>query len=269
MNKISKFETMARLGFAGRGILYVIIGYLALRYRESTDAPEVLRSLHESPLGDLLLVLVAVGLLGYGVWRLVEAALDLEDKGDDAKGWVIRTGHLLSGLLHVGLGGYALSLLGGGRNRSGGESGDSGSEQAAGWMLDLPGGYILIAIVSALLVATGLFQFLNAWRLDFLKHLLPRAARSQWVAWMGRLGYAARGVVFVLIGLFFWNAASTGRKSEAGGTDEALAWLDKDQLILVGIGLLLFGLFCLVEAIYRRLTCENVVARLQELNPAK
>lgn len=265
MKSISKFETMARVGFAGRGILYIIIGYVALRYREASDAPEVLRSLHESAIGDIVLLLVALGLLGYGLWRLVEGALDLDDKGDDAKGLLLRTAHLLSGLLHIGLGGYALSVLIGGSDSDSG--GDSGSEQAAGWILDVPGGYVAIAVLSAALVATGLYQFLSAWRLDFLKHLLPRAARSQWVAWIGRLGYAARGIVFVLIGLFFWNAATTGQKNEAGGMGEALAWLDKDQLVVVGVGLLLFGIFCLVEAIYRRITSENVLGRLQAMNP--
>ncbi|MBA3677748.1 MAG: DUF1206 domain-containing protein [Sphingosinicella sp.] len=261
MNTISKFETLARLGFAGRGLIYVMIGYLALRYRESADAPEIMHSLNESAIGALVLLLIAVGLLGYGAWRLVEGALDLEGKGDDAKGMLLRTAHLLSGLLHIGLGGYALSVLADGSGERKGD--ESGSEQVAGWMLDIPGGYLLIGIVGAGLIATGLFQFLAAWRLDFLKHLLPRAANSQWVAWVGRLGYAARGVVFVLIGLFFWNAASSGRKSEAGGMDDALDWLNQDQLVVVGIGLVLFGLFCLVEAIYRRITSENVIGRLQ------
>jgi hypothetical protein len=267
MNNISKFETMARIGFAGRGLVYGMIGYLALRYREATDPAELLRSLRDSSIGDVVLLLIGAGMLGYGIWRLVEAALDLDGAGDDAKGWTLRSAHLLSGLIHLGLATYAVRLLlGGGSNSREGESGSA--EQAAGWALDLPGGYVLIGLLSAGLIATGLFQFYDAWKLKFLRHLLPRAASKEWVAWVGRLGYAARGVVFALVGLFFWNAASTGRESEAGGMGDALTWLDEDQLVVVGIGLLLFGLFCLVEAIYRRITSENVLARLRAMAPS-
>jgi len=266
MNGISKFETITRLGFAGRGLMYLIIGYLAVRFREETDPAGMLRSLQDSGAGQVALLLLAVGLLSYGIWRLVEASLDLEGAGDDAKGKTMRFAHLLSGTLHLGLGLYALYLaVGGGSGDNDGES--RGAEQAAGWALDVPGGYVLIAIVGAGLVAAGLYQFIQAWKLGFLRHLLPRAASATWVHWVGRLGYAARGIVFCLVGLFFWNAARTGRESDAGGMDDALKWLSEDQMKVVAAGLILFGIFCFVEAIYRRITDQNVAARLKAKAP--
>jgi hypothetical protein len=154
-------------------------------------------------------------MLGYGIWRLVEAALDLDGAGDDAKGWTLRSAHLLSGLIHLGLATYAVRLLlGGGSNSREGESGSA--EQAAGWALDLPGGYVLIGLLSAGLIATGLFQFYDAWKLKFCATSCPAPPRRS-----GSPGSAASvtraRVVFALVGLFFWNAASTGRESEAGG----------------------------------------------------
>lgn len=266
MNGISKFETMTRIGFAGRGLMYVMIGWIALMSRDALDPPTLLRTLQDSGLGQVALFLFALGLLSYGAWRLVEASLDLEGHGDDAKGKAVRFGHMLSGALHLGLGLYAIWLaLGGKSGEAEGES--KGTEQAAGWALDLPGGYIFLAIVSAGLIVAGLYQFVQAWRAGFLKQLLPRAASSDWVLWAGRIGHAARGVVFLLVGLFFWNAARTGRESEAGGMDDALQWLGKDQLTVVAIGLVLFGLFCFVEAIYRRITNEDVSARLKAVLP--
>lgn len=260
MNGLSKFETMARLGFAARGLMYVMIGYLALRYREATDAPGMLRSLQDSGMGQFALLLLAIGLFGYGVWRLIESSLDLDGRGDDAKGKAVRFAHMLSGTLHLGLGLYALYLMVRGTPDGGGES--QGTEQATGIALGLPGGSVLVGVLGAALIAAGLYQFIHAWKLSFLKHLLPRAASKTWVHWVGRLGYAARGVVFGLVGAFLLEAARTGSENQAGGMDDALRWLSPEQMTVVAAGLALFGIFCFVEAIYRRITDQGVAARL-------
>lgn len=241
--------------------MYVIIGYLALRTGQATDPAEVLRSLTSGGTETVLLVLLAIGLFSYGIWRLIETYLDLEGHGDDAKGKAVRVAHFLSGAVHVVLGLYAIYLAVGGTRGSGG--GSDQTEQATGFALDLPGGQILIFLVAAAFLAAGFSQLAKAWRCDFMRQLSARARGTEWVRWMGRLGYAARGVIFVLIAIFFWNAASSQSGSQAGGMAQALRSLDGTALTLVAAGLLLFGLFGFVEAIYRRITNEDVAARLK------
>jgi len=102
----------------------------------------------------------------------------------------------------------------------------------------------------------------QAVRLRFLKHIEPAAASKPWVKWVGRLGYLARGVVFVLVGLSFWRAGAAEAPGAAGGTGEALGSLSATSLAIVAAGLVLFGLFSFVQAIYRRITDPQVIERL-------
>jgi hypothetical protein len=259
-------ETFTRLGFAARGLLYVMIGYLAIEAGRTTGSAGALRTLADSGPGRVALFVVALGLLAYGAWRCAEAATDLEGAGGGAKGAVKRGGHALSGLVHLGLGLLALALvfgMGGG----GGAQGGGGESTATAWLLGLPGGQQLARLLAAAFVTGGLAQGWNAYKLGFLKQLDPQAARKAWVKWSGRIGYLARGVVFVLIGVLLWRAASSFDPGQAGGTGEALALLGGPSRFLVAAGLALFGVFSMVQAVYRRITDPQVLARLKAAAP--
>src|SRR5213592_1493146 len=80
-------KTAARLGYAAKGIVYVLIGLAAMfvalgRRGEPEDFSGVLIAVFHQPFGNILLALLAVGLAGYGLWCLIQAALDTEKKGD-------------------------------------------------------------------------------------------------------------------------------------------------------------------------------------------
>ena len=83
----------------------------------------------------------------------------------------------------------------------------------------------------------------------------PRARRV--VEWLGVIGTAARGVVFALAGVLVIDAAVTYSPSKAGGVDKALLTL-RDQpfgeflLGLAAAGLIIFGIYGLCEARWRR-----------------
>lgn len=262
MDAVPRFETFTRLGFAARGVLYLLIAYLAIAAGRNTGSSDVMRTLADGGASRLVLGLIALGLLAYGAWRCLEAAMDLEGAGDGAKGAVARLAHGGSGIAHVVLGllaaGLALGLVG-----QGGGGGGEGADKATGFVMDLPGGGGLLRLVAVGFMLGGLAQGWSAYRLKFLKQLDARAAQQAWVKWSGRLGYIARGVVFILIGLLLWGAAGSGNPGQAGGMGEALGSLSGTHRLLVALGLGLFGVFSLVQAAYRRITNPHVLQRVR------
>lgn len=259
MNRVATLETFTRLGFAARGVLYLVIGYLAITAGREMGSSGVLHFLADGGLSQALLGLMALGLMAYGAWRAAEAALDLEGHGKRAKGLVVRAGHGLSGGVHILLGLLALGLAVG-LVKAGG--GGDGAGRATAWVLGLPAGEMILRLVAAAFVAGGLAQIVSAYRLDFLKQLDGLASRREAVRWSGRLGYAARGVLFVIVGVFLWKASAAHDPQQAVGTGQALASLSGWQHLLVAAGLFLFGVFSLVQAVYRRITNPDVVSRL-------
>jgi hypothetical protein len=256
MSSASRLETLTRAGFAARGIMYGLIGYLALKSGRTEDGAGVLEYLAGGS-GRLLVGLMALGFFGYALWRFSEALADTEGHGSGAKGMVVRAGGVVSGLVHLGLGIFAAALASG----SGGGSGGSSREGAA-TALSLPGGETLLILVAAALAATGLYQLIKAAKGDFLRYLDPQAAGREWVGWLGRAGYAARGVVFLVMAWFLFEAGRESRASEAAGMGEALGSLPQTLQLLVAAGLFLFGLFSFVEARHRRINDPRVLERL-------
>ena len=109
-------ERLARLGFLARGLVYVLIGVLAIRVafglgRRYADAGGVLRVLLAEPFGRVLLVVVAAGLLGFAAWQAAAAIFDLERQGARFSGWLARVGYAVSAFVHLALGVDALRLV--------------------------------------------------------------------------------------------------------------------------------------------------------------
>jgi hypothetical protein len=256
-----KFETLTRVGFAARGIMYILVGVLALRAGRTEDGAGALSTL-DSGWGRLALAAMALGFLAYGLWRLSEAAIDTQGHGKDAKGAVVRASGAVSGLIHLALAAFTARLaLGAGRGGSGGDSTRDGAAAA----LDLPGGTLLLGLAAVALLVAGGFQLVRAVRADFVKNLDPEAAHRPWVIWLGRAGHGARGIVFLLIGWFLARSAWSDDAGEAGGIEKALDSLPESLRMAVAAGLLLFGLFSLVEARHRRIADTRVLQRLKAL----
>mgnify|MGYP002779410130 CR=1 FL=1 len=250
-------ERLARFGYAAKGVVYIVVGYLAFEASrgdgEATDSGGALQTIVSQPFGKALLWLIATGLVGYTVWRFVAAGLNPERKGGPK-----RLGYAVSGLIHAGLSLEAFRLATG----SGG--GQSGEQQADHWTaqaMSHPMGKWAVAAVGIGIAIFGIQQLIHAWRVKLDDQLALGRLSAQtrhWVIRVGRAGLAARGVVFSLVGIYLVLAALRSNPSEARGVGGALQTLQEQSfgsllLALVAIGLISYGIYELVRARYRRI----------------
>ncbi len=252
------FEWLARSGFAARGVIYGTIGILAIKLAlghggKTVNQQGALRTIAHQPFGKVLLIVVAVGLGGYALWRLVRAALGHGPEGSD-QGFE-RVAALGSGIVYAGLCVIAVSILRG-------SSGGSGSPKSTtAGVLGWPAGPWLVGIAGVVLIGIGLFQGYRGLSRDFRKdsktEQMSRAVR-RWFDWIGTIGHLARMVVFGLVGVFLIKAAVDYNPSNAVGLDGALAKVAHASygplaLGCVAAGLIAFGLYSLTDARYRRI----------------
>jgi hypothetical protein len=255
---------LARFGYAAKGVVYIIVGILALQVAlgtgGQTTGPEgALGQINRQPFGQFMLVLVAIGLLGYAIWRIVQAWVDPEGAGSDAKGIGQRIGYVFSGFSYGALALAAAQMVMGAAS-----SGGDNSQQTQDWtarLMALPFGRWLVALIGLGVIGIGLFQFYYGYQEKFRKHLKTHemsAQENQWATRMGRIGYMARGVVYAIIGGFLVLAAWQHDASEVGGIGKALDELAQQPygpwlLGLVALGLIGYAVFAFIEARYRRI----------------
>ena len=115
MARVTRLDWIAKAGYAARGIVYILFGWLALSARSNAEKGKngVFDAIQDMPLGDALLTLTAIGLLAYGIYRLTCAFLDTEGKGDDPKGLAGRAAQFGSGVIHLALAYTATQFIGG------------------------------------------------------------------------------------------------------------------------------------------------------------
>ena len=151
MERIRQLETWARLGYAARGIVYLVLGWIALSSGKALSTSETVQAIEELPGGGPLLAILTFGLFGYGLYKLYTAALDLDNDGTDAKGSVKRIARALGGLAYWFLAFLAAKqLLGGGQGaaEAGQSEGSSGTgQEAATQVADATGGDTLLVVV--------------------------------------------------------------------------------------------------------------------------
>ncbi len=258
-------EALARFGYGARGVVYGLVGGLALLAAfgsggQAGGSRSALETLLDQPFGRILLGAIALGLAGVAAWRLVEAVTDADRRGTSRKALAVRAAHAASGGAYASL---ALAALAMALGRGGGGGEDQQAREGSAWLLAQPFGQWLLGAVGLTVIGVGLGYGLRAWRGDVEDHLaLPPDAR-RWAVPLGRLGFAARGVVFALVGGFVALAALHARSSEVKGLGGALRAL-QDQpygsalLGLTAAGLFAFGLFGLVQARYRRIEAPDI-----------
>ncbi|AWN22113.1 hypothetical protein DKM44_01700 [Deinococcus irradiatisoli] len=261
-------EILARVGYVSKGLVYLTVGVLSLLQAahrpggETTDQRGALHSLAQLPLGRELLILLGVGLAGYALWQVVRTLLDPEQLGLGAKALAKRVGYLLSAVA------YASLALAAAFHQGGSASQGSGNQSAQDWtarLLQAPGGQLLVGLVGAVLIGVALRQLYVAYTSKFMQYIQLTdlgAKHRTLMRRVGQLGIAARGVVAALIGFFFVQAAWQADPSRAGGLQQALrtfaqAPYGRALLALAALGLAAYGLYCWVQAAYRRIHIRN------------
>jgi hypothetical protein len=251
------FEWLARGGLVARGVVYAIIGVLALKLAlgdggDTTNQQGALQKIAEAPFGKVLLAIVAVGLIGYAAWRLLRAALGHGPEAhDDTKD---RVSSLASGIAYTALSVTAITILVG----SGGGGGNP--DKATGGVLDWPAGQVLVAIGGLVFVGVAIDQAVKGLKRKFLEdsktEQMSEGTRKAFTG-VGVAGHVARAVTFALIGWFLIRAAIDYDPDEAVGLDGALAKLGDSTfgpavLGLVAAGFVAFAVYSIFDARYRR-----------------
>ncbi|MDQ4139530.1 MAG: DUF1206 domain-containing protein [Bacteroidota bacterium] len=252
----------ARLGLTAKGIVYCLVGIMAFmaafeiggKSIQDTDKAGIFQFIQHQPFGKVLLGLIAIGLLCFTIWRFIEAFLDTEHKGKNAKGIGRRLGYVFSGIVYLGFAFYAgTTALG----KSTGQSASGNTEQTlVHQLLEKPFGQLLVGALALIIIALGIYQIYRAYSGEYLKkiqanHLRPQVQKLLLRA--GKLGYTARGIVWGIIGFLFLKAALHANSSEAGGTQNAFSFLENSSYgsILLGavaLGLIGYGIFMFVRA---------------------
>jgi hypothetical protein len=258
-------ERLARLGYATEGAIYVLIGLLAVGAAfgtggRATGQRGTFEVVAGSLFGSVLLGLIAVGFLGYALWRSVQAIADPDGEGTDVKALGRRLGYGVSALVYAGLAFSAAGLILGAAGE--GRSPDDWTALLLSWPL----GQVLVVGVGAAVVGVGLHELYQAYKAEFLEYLklgeMGEKVRK-WTKRWGRLGIAARGIVFGVVGTFLIRAALQYDPQEARGLAGALQTLAQQPLgpwLLgaVALGLVAYGLFMLSVARYRRIPTGRV-----------
>ena len=259
VSRTRQFEWFARSGLVARGLIYGIIGVLALKLAlgdgggSTTSQQGALKEIAQQPFGKWLLIATAIGLAGYATWRLVRAAIGHGTETEDST--FDRIGGVVSGI------GYALLCVTAVDIVIGSGSSSGGASQATGGVLGWTGGVWIVGIAGAIIIGEGLDQGYKGLAEKFLDksktdEMSPRVKRA--FTGLGIFGHLARMVVFVLIGYFLIKAAIDYDPDAAITLDGALGKLAQASYgpILLGIvaaGLIGFGLYSLADARYRKI----------------
>ena len=255
-------ERYARAGYVVKGLVYVIVGSLALQFAlgvggRTTGASGVLTTILWQPHGQVLLLITGIGLFGYALWRLVQAILDVEDKGTDARGLLKRFGYLAAGVAYGSLGFESIRLVFG--IASGGDSQET--ELWTARVLGAPLGGWLVGAGAAVMLGLAINAAVVAFRRLYRRKLaLSRMSTLAKVAAdvLAMVGLIGRGAVFALIAILLVRAAWLHDADAAGSSEQALElllrWPAGSWLLAgVAVGLIAYGAYAWIQARYRRM----------------
>jgi hypothetical protein len=256
-------EPLARLGYASKAFIYGLVGTLAAmaalqRGGGVTDTRGALRVVLTQPFGNAVLLLLAVGLCGYAVWRVLDALRDPDRRGTGFSALVVRIGNLVRALVYGGVGVEAFRLARGLRAAGGS---DGNVRMWTSRIMSLPLGAWLVGLGGLVVAAYGVSQIVEAVKHSHDEDLdvssIPAGNRNLLMK-VCRFGVAARAVIIVIIGFFLVRAALRHDAGEAHGVRESvleIAGFTQGRWLLgaMALGLIAYAVDQAVHARYRRI----------------
>jgi len=270
----SKQEAIVRAGrlaIGTQGVLYVILGLLAVRVAAGDDGAQpsqrgAIEAVARQPFGRVLMVLVAIGLASHAAWRLLLAVRGEPGSADeDGKSLAKRLANLGRAAIYASFTAAAIALAvhsagTGSDGGSGGGGGSSKEQKSTAFVLSWPAGRWLVIAVGLAIVGAGLWNVKRAVTRSFLDKLDCTSVaedKRRTVEIFGIIGYLARACAYGLVGWFLINAGWQHDSSETEGLDGALRELGTTAqgpwlLRLLGVGLMVFGCYRIMDAILRK-----------------
>jgi uncharacterized protein DUF1206 len=252
---------LARLGFVSKAVIYAVVGGLALAAAARaggrvTDTSGALRFILRQPYGQALLIVLAIGLCGYSLWRLLDAYSDPDRHGRSLSGMVVRIGHAIRGVVYGVLGIEAFRLAYGLRGSNGREA-----QLWTARIMDLPFGDWLIGLAGLIIFSVGASEVLWSLKakidasLDLTR--IPGELRNAAIN-VSRFGVGARGIIISVLGMFLVKAALEHDPSEVHGTRQSILELanavsGRWMLAAIGAGLIAYAIDQVLHARCRRI----------------
>jgi hypothetical protein len=250
-------DTAVRAGFVAYGVVHLLIGWLALQLafgekEGSASSKGALQQLAEQPFGQVMVWLVAVGMLLLVVWKLLEAAFGHQDEdgGKRLRKRVVSAG---KAVLYGAIGVSAVRVATG-SGSSGGKK--SGTDSTTAKLMDLPAGQVIVVLVGLAIIGYGGYMIVKAWTESYAKNLDAEGKSGDTgkaYLMFGKVGYAAKGVAIGVVGGLFLYAGITHEAKKSGGMDQALHKVLEQPfgpvlLAAIAVGIICYGLFCFARA---------------------
>lgn len=255
--------TFTRIGFISQGIVFLLMGGLALMVafginEDIEDMNGALQTLAQAPFGEFLLWLIGVGLIAFILLMIFKSIQDTGNAGKGKLGLSKRIGYLGIAGMYTTIATNAFRFA---------MNSDKMSDSPETWsatLLSQPYGQWIVGIAGLVIIGGGVGQIVIGIKRSFMQlfdlHKMSLKEKNL-TRWIGTFGHVARGIVFMLIGYFVSITAWQQDPDETVGFDGALAKILQQPygsvaLSIVSIGLVSYGLFAIVRSKYETISLK-------------